>query len=234
MATSSSLSSSSVSSSSSAIPASSSISSVTGYKGACVVRNGSTSLPNYNAADSAQGYAKIAKGTSFANYQSVRDTCTQSDYTTLGQTFCAQNPGGSYQMQVAMYNQDNTYNTTGTGNFGSDYVQCPAASSSSSSSIETGYKGACVVRNESTSLPNYNAADSAQGYAKIGKGSGFSNYQSVRDACAQSDYTALGQTFCAQNPGGSYQMQVAMYNLDNTYNTTGGSNFGLNWIQCGN
>lgn len=211
---------------------STSSSSATGFKGACVVRNGSTGLPAYNASDAGQGYAKMNKGVSFASYDVIRDSCTQEDYAALAQTFCAQNPGSSYQKQVGMYNQDNSYNTTGTGNFGADFTQCPAASSSSSSQ-ETGYKGACVVRDAYTSLPAYNVADVGQGYAKLNKGSGFASYEAVRDTCSQSDYTALGQSFCAQNPGGSYQMQVAMYNLDNSYNTTGSGNFGSNFVQCG-
>ncbi|OIO55642.1 hypothetical protein AUJ46_00800 [Candidatus Peregrinibacteria bacterium CG1_02_54_53] len=209
--------------------ASSSSAPSTAWKGICDVRNSHTNLPSYADEDSGRGYAKVNKGTNFASLNAISAACTQADYDALGRTFCAQNPGGSYQREVGMFDQDDNYHSNSCGNFGCEYVQCPA---SSSSSLISTFKGACVVRDSYTDLPSYNDPDAKDGYVKMGKGTNFVSIDDVRDRCTQDDYEALGEKFCAVTPGGSYQMQVATYHQNNRYKSTGCGNFGCDYVTC--
>jgi hypothetical protein len=205
-----------------------------GYKGACLVRDPNVGVPSaYALADVGSGYAKLGKGDGFTSFGQAQNACVVADYNALIATHCASRPGQTYETGVLMYTQQGDYHMYGGSPVVAPRGTCPQASSVSSPAA-TGYKGACVIRNAYTGLPQYDAPDAGTGYAKLNKGSGFANYTAVRDACSLSDYAALDQTFCAQNPGGSYQMGVAMYNQDNTYNTTGCGNAGCNWVQCSN
>lgn len=226
-----------------------------GYKGACVIRDPNKGYPGYEDADNGEHHAKANKGSGFKSLAAIADACTQQTYDALAQTYCATHAGNTYQIAVLLYTQGNLYHESGPGYFGWQLARCPAAppasssaassaaasvassapassSAASSSATPTGYKGACVIRDAYTSLPRYDAPDAAQGYAKTGKGWGFTDFGAVRAACTQADYDALGLTFCAANPGGRYQREASMYNLDNSWRTTGGSAFGSSYVYC--
>lgn len=59
------------------------------------------------------------------------------------------------------------------------------------------------------------------------------SYQEVRELCLEADYDALGDTFCALHPGGTYQRQVASYTLDNAYSALGAPHMGSDYVHCG-
>ncbi len=95
------------------------------YKGACVIRDQYTSLPDYSAPASGTGYAKVNKGSNFSSFANIDSACTQADFNALISTYCPLNEGGQYQKQIGMYNQDGSYNTTGPSSLGADYLTCP-------------------------------------------------------------------------------------------------------------
>lgn len=93
--------------------------------GACVVRDGSTDLPLLTAPGIGRGYAK--KSMSGSDIPTLQTNCTRSIYDSLMRTYCAygSNRSNPAQWQVALYNADGSYNTTGCDDAGCDFVRCP-------------------------------------------------------------------------------------------------------------
>lgn len=113
------------SASSSSSPAVSSRSTETA-KGSCVVRDFNTAVPStYAVSDVGDGYVKTGKGT-MTSLSAVRDACTQDDYDALADKYCAGNPDNSYEMDVALYDQNGNLKSKGCSDQGCDLVQCPA------------------------------------------------------------------------------------------------------------
>ncbi|MFH0770795.1 MAG: S-layer homology domain-containing protein [Candidatus Peregrinibacteria bacterium] len=93
-------------------------------KGACVVRDFNTAVPSaYAVSDVGDGYVKRGKGT-MTSLSAVRDACTQDDYDALADKYCAENPDNSYEMDVALYDQNGNLKSKGCGDQGCDLVQC--------------------------------------------------------------------------------------------------------------
>jgi hypothetical protein len=58
--------------------------------GACVIRDGYTSLPGYNAADSGKGYAMKKMGT-VNDYNDIKQKCIDAVYQSLTPPYCQTN-----------------------------------------------------------------------------------------------------------------------------------------------
>ncbi len=119
--------------------------------------------------------------------------------------------------------------TTPTPTPGTPTPTTPPSTPTSSANL---YKGICLVRTQITNVPLFTAPDFGNGYAKKNKGSNFTSYLQVDDACTQTDYAALAQLFCLKNPKALYVRQVGLYRQDLTLYGVAPSKYGTTMMQC--
>ncbi len=91
--------------------------------GICLVRGGSTNLPAWNAPAVGPGYAK-QEMPGIDDYDGLRAACTPEIYQHLFAEYCAEG-GDEAQPEVATYQPDGSWEETGCGTIGCDFVSCP-------------------------------------------------------------------------------------------------------------
>jgi len=185
--------------------------------GACVIRDGYTSLPGYNAADSGKGYAMKKMGT-VVDYNDAKSKCIDPIYQQITSSYCATNTNPA-QWEVALYDKDGNYKTTGCAQSGCNNHACPVVQ-----------YGACVIRDGYTSLPGYNAADSGKGYAMKKMGT-VNDYNDIKQKCIDAVYQSLTPPYCQTNTNPA-QWEVALYDKDGNFKTTGCAASGCNDHAC--
>ncbi|MFA6523602.1 MAG: S-layer homology domain-containing protein [Candidatus Peribacteraceae bacterium] len=176
------------------------------YKASCFLGQMDDGVaPNFDDADAGEGYAKM--NLSSTDYKSFEEVyCDEPDFSYLIPTFCEANPDGSFQMLVALFNEDGTFRKKGCGMYGCKTTPC----------AET-LKGACMVLDASLypaaegSLPSFGDPDEGEGYAKEEVGNYFNTMNRIDSNC---EYFSLVDRFCASNPGASYKKLSVGYTQD--------------------
>jgi hypothetical protein len=186
---------------------------------ACVIKDSYTNMPGYNAADSGKGYAMKKMGTvKNPTPKEIWDKCLDAVYQQITSTFC-QNSSNPGQWNLVIYDYKRNFLGKACVPYGCDYHGCPGVQ-----------YGACVIRNSSTNMPGYNAADSGKGYAmkKIGK---VKDYNDIKTKCLDAIYRQITPAFC-QNSSTPGQWTAALYDDKGNYKTTGCAQSGCNDHAC--
>jgi len=91
--------------------------------------------------------------------------------------------------------------------------------------------GACVIRDEYTSLPGYFSADSGTGYIKQNHPEA-STYDALGPICTADVYNSLMTTYCVSNTNRA-QWQRATYTSSGSWSQTGCAASGCDWRSSG-
>ncbi|OGY46813.1 MAG: hypothetical protein A3J62_01995 [Candidatus Buchananbacteria bacterium RIFCSPHIGHO2_02_FULL_38_8] len=212
--------------------------------GACIVDNCSmgNQLPNYNSPDVGDCYAKIhipgvnvvgaflnpAPGT-------LRYECTKEKYDMLTPQLCAVNVT-PYTYGVITFNPDGTWASIGGPNktpgsgLDNEQHQCPPT-------------GVCLIRNSSTSVPNYFSPDLGSGYAKISL-PGVNDLATLKQKCTDENddpneniYQSLMNEYCTSTSTSGItpspvQRQVVIYKSDGSHDQSTCDDSGCDFVSC--
>ena len=197
-----------------------SIGNTTLFSGACVIRNGYTSIPTFYDPDLGKGYAKLAKP-GVNNLSGLQSACTAADYAALLKSYCTINTEDVIEEVV-------TYGPTGgsstCGAFGCGSFSCISLINT------TLVSGACAVIDSYTTTPSFYAPDLGNGYAKLAK-PGVNSINGLKTACTASDYSSLLKSYCTINSN-RVQAEVLNYGPGGGVNSSTCGGIGCGDLNC--